>query len=258
MAEAPATTTTETTPHWSTTLPPDQQGLPAVKEAPDLPTFVKRFGEQQAERSKIANEYKTFKDSVEQAGKLRPAAPADYKIAKPESLPEYAWSEKTVTAFRELAHAEGLSQATMEKLIAFDAQRFSEVEPVIAADKEAAKKAVTDEWQKEGKSYDDMMNLAVEGAKARLSAEEYHALEASGLINHAYVLSGLAKIGEVFQTDTGQTGGAVMNPDAKTEADEIVNNKNHPKHEAFWKGDKAVNDYVQDLYKKAYPGTYGG
>jgi len=249
-------------------LPTDLQSIPAVKEAADLPSFVKRFNDQSSElgrRTRIPGtdakpeEIKAFKESVYKAGlwKAPPESPDKYDIKRPDNVPEHAWSDKTVQAFRGLAHKHGLSQEAMKELIDFDAQRFGELEPVISANKEEAKKVITEQWQKEGRQYDEMMNLAVEGVKARFSAEEVQALESTGLLDHPYVLSGLAKIGELYMESGGLTGDG-MSPESKSaeaEANDILRNEANPKFKQYWSGDKDVVAHVNGLFAKAYPGT---
>src|SRR6266576_3257834 len=104
MAEA-ATDTTQTTQttssDWRSSLPTDMQSIPAVKEAADLPSFVKRFNDQSSElgrRTRIPGsdakpeEIKAFKESVYKAGlwKAPPESPDKYDIKRPDNVPEHA------------------------------------------------------------------------------------------------------------------------------------------------------------------------
>jgi len=266
---------------WYSSVPPELQ-TPAVKEAPDLPTFVKRFEAQHTELgraqarivpdpAKQPNEFKAFQESVKKAGlsiSADPPVPDDWQYTRPEEIPEHFWFDEDAADFAKIAKQNGISEKAAKELINVHNRGFERVAKALDAYTAEAKTAVTNLWKDEGRTYDEMMALATRGIEARFTEEEYNALHmpmplGNGKmfrpIDSPQILSALAKIGEVFAESRGLTG--PMTPEArnaKAEADAIIMDKNNPRYEAFHRGDAEAHAYVQSLYKKADPGTYTG
>jgi len=198
-------------------------------------------------------EIKAFKDSVYKAGLFEsaPESPDKYTLNRPDGIPETAWPDELVGGFKAMAHELGLTQKQVDKLAEFDAKRFSSFAAPLAADLDAAKKAVTEQWAKEGKGYDEMMALAVEGmAKRNFTAEEVQALEKIGALSHPAVLSGLAKIGEAFKDSDGVIGADTSRIDSAL-ADFQPGGA---KWEKLAAGDPATLAERDAIYSKKYPG----
>lgn len=290
MAEAPAIDTgaapvvapSNGVQHWSATLPADQREIPAVATSPDLPSFVKRFTDQHSNMSRLETELKSrpklpgkdskpdelsaFKKSVYEAGvfKAPPENAAAYQITKPENIPDWGWSEKHINGFRELAHKHGTTQEALSDFLAFHTSMIQdqerEVNAMYESNKEAVKQAVTERWKQTGRSYDDMMNLAVNGLEARVAPEVFEAMhkpiqlgdgKVYRIIDDPSTLEALAIIGEAYQIDSGRIGGHVTDQGAKAEATDIQTNPDNPKHKLYAQGDKATVEYVTNLLKKA-------
>jgi len=269
----PAPTPQSNGTDWRNSLPPDMQQIPAVKEANDLPSFVKRFNDQSSElgrRTRIpdpnkADEFKAFQDSVRKAGLTvikgnAPESPDAYEIKRPDNVPEMAWSEKTVGAFKQLAHKWGLPQEAIKELIDFDAQRFGELEPVLAIDRQKSEQEIQAMAEKEGIPYEDVANNAKTFMeRIGVTEDQIKLLEAAGLANHPKLLWIMHEIGQHWQESNGLTGQPTQESrNAKAEADSIILDKNNPRYEAFHRGDAETHAYVQALYRKANPGTYTG
>jgi len=80
-------------------------------------------------------------EKAEQMGKIysklgRPDSADDYKLEKPEGLPDgLGWSDEQAAEFKTIAHSVGLNQAQLEALVKFDVARTIK-------GMEAAKKAI--------------------------------------------------------------------------------------------------------------------
>lgn len=187
-----------------------------------------------------------------------PESPDKYEITRPQNMPESAWKDEIVNEFRILAHKHGLTQEAIKELLAFDAKRFNGVESDYQIDHDALQKGVEEEWQKVGKSYEEVVELGARGMKAAgLSDPELDALE-KYTKGDPRLASALAKIGLAHEADSGILGTPIPRQDsenAKAEGLDIMNNQQNPKWKLYWGGDKATVEYVNALFAKAHPGT---
>lgn len=195
-------------------------------------------------------EIKAFKESVYKAGLFESAPETSDKYVKPGSLPDDMWTAPVAQEFKTIAHELGLSQKQIERLAEFDVKRFNDMKGPLAQDVEAAKKQITEQWAKEGKGYDEMMTLAIEGmAKRNFTEAEVKALDVTGALSHPVVLSALAKIGEAFKDSHGLIGEEVV-----TDDDLAQFQPGGAKWELLSKGDPKTLAERDALYAKRYPG----
>ena len=223
--------------------------IPAVKEANDLPSFVKRFNDQQSELGKRTSEFQTFKQSLEQAGKLAHDSPDKYQVKlDPNIVPETLRDEALISEFKTLAHKTGMSQAQADAMAGLYQKIFETTKPILEYDHAESEKAVQALAQKAGIDYEVMKAKAAAGLKELLDKRPgaMDKLEASGLANDPDVLWAFYELGMAHQESHGMTGGefSVSSKSAMDEANDIVRNPENPKYKQFWAGDQAVNGHV--------------
>lgn len=119
---------------WRSDLEADFQKAPMVVEAKSKNAFVKRALETQrfvGESLRLPKDYDGTKppegDMMAATWKRwgRPDSATEYTITAPPEMPDgLAWSPELETQFREEAHAAGLAQWQVERLLAFDARRW--------------------------------------------------------------------------------------------------------------------------------------
>jgi len=250
-------------PDWKAPLASDPEiapHLPNISEK-DLPTFVKShlsLQKKMGDAIYLKDEPSSIKQKLYEKGILsRP--PDSYEIKRPDSVPEHAWHGELIEKFQGIAKKHGLSAEAVNDLLALEGNRFESAKLGLQTDRDTAEKTLKETWLKEGKVYEQQIELGGRAVKHLFSEDEVNLLNQAGIGDHPRFLAALAKVGEAMQEDSGVIGETgAMSTDAKTaatEANDIIRNKANPKYEAYHRGDKEVGAYVEQLMKKAYPGT---
>ncbi len=243
---------------------------PFVKEAPDLPTFVKRAYDAHREvgarvpvRISKPEEAEAWRKEhlpkLYQAGILQapPASPDEYGIAKPDDLPEgVTWNDELAKSFATTLHKHGVPKAAAADLMALHRQALAGQAATFTTSYDEGLAALKTE-------HGDQFEARQASAK-RLAAsifqtpEELAVFEASGLGNHPKFLSVLMRLAPLAESDSSfirdmsRPGGGMDADAVRAEVQRIATDKTHPMYEGYRRADPKVMAHIDGLYKKAY------
>ena len=245
---------------------------PFVREAPDLPTLVKQGFDAHREvgaRIRIPGkdakpeEVAAFKQKAFESGVFAapPASPEDYKIAKPEGLPDgILWSEELSKKLATTLHKYGIPVAAAPELLALHQEALMGVQASLGTsfDKgmEELKKEHGDKFEERAALAGRMLPLIFK------TPEEMAFAENMGLADHPGFLSLVMRLAPLAMQDSsfiaemdkaaGSGGGEMKGEDVRAEVAKIMTDKTHPMHEGYLKRDPKVQEHIDGLYKKAY------
>lgn len=281
---------TTTTAPWQDLLPADftvDQGgkpvpareLPFVKEAKDLPGFVKTAYDAHREiGARIPVKIAKPEDAVAwrkehlpklyQAGILEapPATPQDYGIAKPEDLPPgLTWSDERAGKLAEVLHKHGVPKSAVPDLLALHTEALGGVQQIAQTSTEEAMTTLHKEFPAD---FDARFEAAGRLTKAIFKADEVAMLNATGIGNHPAFLGALMRLAPLAESDSSfmrevvQAAGGMTREDARAEYAKVMSDPTHPMHEKWRRRDPEAVAYVQGLYDKIpggkTPVTIGG
>jgi hypothetical protein len=262
---------------------------PFIKEAPDVPTFLKRVIDTHREVGsripikieRVRNADGTFGPKVEaveqwrkdhlpklyDAGVLdRPITdPAQYEIKKPEHLAEGVnWSDERASRFASIGVKYGIPKAAMQELHKLHVEGVEGLAKTLQTSYDETMLALKREY---GDKFDERLEQAKRFNKLIFkNPEEIAFMEETGLGNHPILTSILMRLAPYAQNDsslvealkeTGVAPGSVPNVEAerekiRAELGDIMSNKDNPRHLGYLRGDKGVSDYIDSLYAKIY------
>ena len=183
----------------------------------------------------------------------RPAKPEDYKLTKPEKLPDgVQWDEATLKEGQALFHSLGLNQTQAQK--AAEAW-VSKLGAVANAGKVTEAQGMA-QLKESVKGDEKKLTALVEDCRFAVAelgdAEFVGFLDSTGAGNHPAVVRFLAKIGAQLREDSAPGGnppaGGPSQDEARMEIAKIRNDKANPYH----KGDPAAIAAMDKLYQRAY------
>lgn len=251
---------------------------PFIKEAPDVPTFVKRAFDQHKEvgaripvrfsndpAKKVTELDQWRKDHLPKlydAGILEraPTTPEAYEIKKPDDLhPGVNWSDERATAFGKLGVKYGISKAAMAELLELHRSAVVGIQTTLQTGYDDAVLALKREF---GDSYDARMEDSKRLSKVVFkNPKTLEFLEATGIGNDPEFLGIMMRLAPYAQNDTSivesmRSGGTVTEDtkaaameDARAKLADIMSNPKNPDHEGYLRGDPAVNKKIDDMYK---------
>lgn len=160
-----------------------------------------------------------------------PATPEEYKIAKPESLPQgLTWNDAEVGEFAKLAHSLNIPPAAAQKLVEFDMQRMQKLNASGEAKLNEFVAAQEAELRKDwGADFD--VNLGKAAKAAQLAGFD---LNDSELANNAKFVKAMLTVSNLIKPDAlvgNDKAGLVM--DGKAQAEDIRRNTANPWHAAY-------------------------
>jgi hypothetical protein len=160
-----------------------------------------------------------------------PVKVEDYKIAKPDKLPEgLTWNDAEVGEFAKLAHSLNIPPAAAQKLVEFDAQRMAKLNQTGAAKLDEFVKAQEAELRKDWGA-DFEVNLGKAAKAAQLAGFD---LNDSELANNAKFVKAMLTVSNLIKPDAlvgNDKAGLVM--DGKAQAEDIRRNSANPWHSAY-------------------------
>jgi hypothetical protein len=271
----------EVVQHWA---PPEYHSIPAVKESPDMGSYIKRSQEWQSEIGRMKADPTRISLTVKpeemdgwrkdnlpkllQSNLLGPESARDillhhklipeshdkYEVARPDTIPEQAWSDELVNEYRSIAHKHGIPQAAVNDLMALNAKQFQGFTQKLQTEEGEAKKTIAALAAELNVPNPDDLVAGSERWMERngFPAEQVKALHDSGFLNRSGLVHMIAKAA----FDSGESagilgGGPVDNVD--TELQQFQ--PGGAKWELFQKGDKATLAERDAIYAKKYPGT---
>lgn len=160
-----------------------------------------------------------------------PASPDEYKITKPETIPEgLKWEEGDAKEFAKLAHSLNIPPAAAQKLVEFDMQRMAKYgEQGKAKLDEFVKTQEAELRQKWGGEYD--VNLSKASQFAKLAGFD---LDDPQLGNNAKFIEAMKFASSLIRPDAlvgSDKASTVM--DGKAQAEDIRRNTSNPWHAAY-------------------------
>lgn len=249
--------------------PTPVRDLPFVKEAKDLPAFVKSALAAHSEvgarvrvpgKDATPEQLASFRKAAYEAGVFTapPATPAEYGIVKPADLPEgVTWNEPLAQELATTLHKHGIPRAAVGDLLALH-QKV--IEGAGAAFKTSLEEGMVALKREHGDQFDARMAAAGRLAKAVFKTPEELALvEAAGLGNHPGFLGVLMRLAPLAEQDssfvaemnrasaTGQTADSV-----RAELGKIMGDPAHPMHQGWKRRDPTVLTHVDGLYRSVY------
>lgn len=246
-----------------------------VKSAPDFQTFLKSAFDAHTE---VGRRIPLPKDDAAKAKwkeehlpKLREAGlveapfkpPEKYEVKLPDGIPAEAWSEDDTKIAEGFAKKYGLSQDALNDGIAVVAGILGKHGADVQVNREASQAKIKEWAEKEGLSIEQVNAALDRFNKDPRGWDEAtaQAISKSGFADNPLVVQAIVKL----MTDSGTfdfrgDGGRMEEKSAEgnaaaMEAKDIIRNKENPKHAAYHRGDPEVGAYVEQLMKKAHPGT---
>jgi len=245
---------------------------PFVKESTDLEAFVRRALDSHSEVGRrvplkattpeeLANWKNTNLPKLYEAGILErpPGTPGDYAIAKPDILPEgIAWNDDLATRFAGALHKHGAPKALATELLEIYGDALGGTQKVLETNYDTALAALKEEH---GEHYESRREEA-----KRLTAlifktpEELAFFEELGVGDHPAFLSVMMRLAPLAAQDSSYLKDALLTTgvspeDVRSELSRIMTDKTHPMHAGWHQRDAKVLAHVEEMYKKAYPGT---
>jgi len=240
---------------------------PFVKETKDIDTFVKRAFDTHREvgaripvrvtddASKEAWR-KEHLPKLYEAGLLpKPlASAAEYKIARPESMPEdIVWSEERAGRLAEIAFKHKIPPGAIPDLLALHQEALINVSQIIKSTEAEAETALRREFPSD---YDQRMEQAKRLTPMIFKDQaELELYTATGLANSPFFLGPLMRLAPLAAQDTSigtrmSTDGAMTREEVQATMADIINNPQNPRHKLYKAGDAATLEYVEKLYSK--------
>lgn len=250
---------------------------PFVKESKDLPAFAKRAFDTHREvgsriplkvdktnAEAVATWRKENLPKLYEAGVLErpPASAKDYKIAKPEKMPDgLAWSDERAGKMAEVAFKHGISPAAIPDLMALHEEALGSVlDQVQEISKTTEAEAETALRREFPTDYEQRQEQAKRLTKLLFkSEEELRLYEDTGLANSPTFLGVLMRLAPLAASDSSMglrmTEGTLTREEVQSQLADIISNVNNPKHKLYMMGDPATLEFVDSLYKKIPGGT---
>lgn len=258
---------------------------PFVKESPDLGHFVNRAFQNhrevgaripvKIERVRAADG--TFAPNTEAVTAWRkdhlpklyengilekpPATVDDYKITKPEKLPDgLTWNDDTTVKFKTILHKYGVPVAAAGELLQLHSDALLGGQKMLKTSVEAGRAALKAEH---GDKYDERIELTKRLTPMIFKTEEeLQFFEETGMADHPGFLSVMMRLAPLAASDNGiiarpGDGTPAMTGDqVRAMLADIMSNPQNPKHTLYKQNDPATMAEIDAMYKKVYPGTY--
>jgi len=160
-----------------------------------------------------------------------PAKVEDYKIAKPDKLPDsLTWNEAEVGEFAKLAHSLNIPPAAAQKLVEFDSQRMAKMHQAGQSKLDEFVKSQEAELRKDwGADFDANLGLAAKAAQV-----VGFDINDNELANNAKFVKAMLTVSRLISPDKlvgSDKSSSVM--DGKAQAEDIRRNPNNPWHNAY-------------------------
>jgi hypothetical protein len=160
-----------------------------------------------------------------------PAKVEDYKIAKPDKLPDgLTWNEAEVGEFAKLAHSLNITPAAAQKLVEFDAQRMAKLQQTGQSKLDEFVKSQEAELRKDWGA-DFEANLGLASKAAQVVGFDINDNE---LANNAKFVKAMLTVSRLISPDKlvgSDKSSSIM--DGAAQAEDIRRNTNNPWHSAF-------------------------
>lgn len=188
----------------------------------------------------------------------RPESPDGYELPEVELPEDVEIDEEFLAEFKEKAHELGLNKTQVGEFYKWYMDKMggmlAEMEELQAERRAEAEAQLRKEW---GAKYEENLKKAQSVLKNFADEDVLTEIEASGLGNNPALIKIFAKIGQSLSEDAleGKSAGRfTMTPEeAKKEILRIKSDPNHPINDEFHPEHKQALEYIESLYKMAYP-----
>ncbi len=247
---------------------PELAGIIEKATEPDIGSLIKSFAHSQRRLGSSINlpgkpeEVDQWKQDhmpkLFESGVLAkpPGSPEEYGLTKPENMAEgTAWNPEIATKFTKLCHSHGASTEFVSALHELYGEALNGGLALFNTSKE---EGIAKLKEKFGDKYEETAAEAGRFmAKLFITDEQKELYAKSGLANHPDFLEPIMTFAMLSQSDSsalerGAAEAARTRDEVRAEHSKVMNDKTHPMYELYRKGDKKANDYVDDLYKKAF------
>ncbi len=243
-----------------------------IKESADLEAFARRALDQHSEVGrriplKVVGDAELAKWKTDNLPKLYeagilskpPDTAADYGVVKPDVLPDgLAWSDEMASEFGTLLHKHGASKALADGLLDLYGKALFGTQKTLETNYDTALAALKTEH---AEHFEERKELAKRLTKQIFKSDEELAFfEELGLGDHPGFLSVMMRLAPLAASDSSYLKDAIIAPaatgeDVRSELGRIMSDKTHPMHAGYHQRDPAVLKHIEEIYKKAYPGT---
>ena len=245
-----------------------------VKNAPDLPTFVKMAYDTHREvgariplkidknNPEAVNEWrKTHMPRFYEAGLLSkpPVAIEEYGAIKPENLPKgLGWNDDIEKEFKTTLLKHGVPKEAASELIQLHLKTLGGATELFHTDQETGMAALKTEH---GDKLDERMEKVKRLTPMIFKTEkELQLFEDLGLGNHPGFLGPLLRMAHLAESDSSfitsmnlnQPSGGMTGEAVRAEMGKIMSDKTHPMHAGWHRKDPETMKQVDEMYKKAY------
>lgn len=203
-------------------------------------------------------EVSALKEKLIQAG-LMPAPikdPKDYAIAKPANLPAgVQWSDDLTSKLATTLHKYQVPKEAVADLLALHMESLGGAVGAVQIDRDAAMAQLKAEH---GEKYDERVEMVSRMMPGIFSQETLDLFDQTGIGNDPKFISALLRLAPLAMQDSSfietlpVKGGEISGEAATAEYADIMSNPKNPRYEGFHRGDKAVLQYIDDLYKRAH------
>ena len=264
---------------WRPYIPDDVKSDASLKPIidkmtePDVPTLIKshvhaqrRLGNSITIPTKDSkpDEVAAFREKGYESGVFRrpPSKPEEYDFKKPENFPEgLNWSDEIADDFRKVMHKHGVPKEAAAEFLEIHNKALGGQQEFLKTSEEETMKSLREEHKDK---FDERWGIAERFMPVIFKSEdEINLMNKLGLGNHATFMGILMRLAPFAQQDSsfmaeldkgasGAGGGSSDAIKAKEELAQIMNDPKHPKYEGYHRGDKAVHDYLDGLYRRVY------
>jgi hypothetical protein len=269
-----ATTTTPAPSDWRTFLTDDLKADPVVSgwaekaSEKDIPSIIKGFAHAQKRMGSAINlpgkdakpeDVQALRAKLYEAGVFTapPADPKDYGLANPGTLPQgIKWSDELAGKFASALHKHGIPKAAVGDLLPLYLEALQTSATSLKTDQEKAISTLKAEYKEKFDERVEQVKRMTDGIFT--DPEEVAFFEESGIANHPKFLSVMMRLAPLAMQDSSfiesipTKGGEKTPEEVRTEYAEIISNPQHPMHAGLMRRDAKVEQYVNDLYRKAY------
>jgi hypothetical protein len=261
-------------PEWHAHLTDELKADPVVANwvktasEKDLPSIIKGYAHSTKRMGSAINlpgkdakpeEVQALRAKLYEAGVFTapPSKVEDYKIAKPDKLPDgIGWNDDFAKKFGETMLKHGVPLAAVPDILALHEEILVGAGKALKTSYDTGIATLKTEF---GDKYDERRELATRILPAIFKTpEELAFMEEMGLADHPGFMGVIMRLAPLaaqdssFMAQAAREGGQMTGDDVLKEVKDIRENKDNPRHAGYWNNDKSVMAYVDELYRKAY------
>lgn len=259
---------------WRTFLNDDLKADPVVSgwaekaTEKDIPTLLKTHAHLSKRMGSAINlpgadakpeDVQALRTKLYEAGVFQapPADPKEYELNKPDLLPEgLRWSDELSGKFATVLHKHGVPKAAVQDLMPLYLEALGASAKSLKVDQDKAFASLKAEH---GEKYDERVEMVRRMTQGIFQdPEELAFFEETGIGDHPKFLSVMMRLAPLAMQDSSfidsipTKGGEITGDAAREEYAKVMSDPKHPMYEPLRRRDPKAEQYVNDLYRKAY------